>query len=263
MTMSIPLCPMRLHQMPGALAFGATDIGPVRNSNEDNFLLDEALGLSMVADGMGGHAAGDVASSTALTELRDYLALHAPAPDAAWSHPAAAVRLLHNAVEHANTRLYALNCARKQPEGGMGTTLTGIWRPAGAGPLLIAFHVGDSRLYRLRAGVLEQLTRDQTIHQQALEAGAIDRLPARNLLLQAVGPSASVTADVRAHTVMAGDLLLLCSDGLHGSVADGEIARVLAGAQAHQLERRCAQLIELAKHNGGRDNMTALLTLCH
>ncbi|WP_426193849.1 PP2C family protein-serine/threonine phosphatase [Massilia sp. DWR3-1-1] len=258
MTMPIPLCPMRLHHMPRALAFGATDIGPVRESNEDNFLFDEALGLSMVADGLGGHAAGDVASAAALTELRDYLAVHA-----AWSAPAAAVRLLHAAVEHANTRLYARNCARKQLEGGMGATLTGFWRPADAGALLIAFHVGDSRLYRLRAGALEQLTRDQTVYQQALEAGALDRLPARNLLLQALGPSASVAPEVRAHTVMPGDLLLLCSDGLHGSVADGEIEQLLAGAQAHQLESLCAQLIEMAKQYGGQDNMTVLLTLCH
>jgi serine/threonine protein phosphatase PrpC len=276
MTPPVPLSPPRLHHLPGLRVFGATDVGTVRSSNEDNFLLDEALGLAMLADGMGGHAAGEVASAGVLTELRGYLALHAPGlpaagadafgdtdPDATWSDPAAgAVRLLHAAVTHANARLYAQNCERNRADsGGMGTTLTGFWRASSAAPL-VAFHVGDSRLYRLREGVLEQLTRDQTLYQQALEAGMLDKLPARNLLLQAVGPSRAVTPEVRSHVLMPGDVLMLCSDGLHGSVPHGDMEGVLAGVSEAGLEHACARLIGMAKSNGGRDNITVVVARC-
>lgn len=275
MTPPIPLSPMRVHRLPDMLVYGVTDVGAVRSSNEDNFLIDEALGLAMVADGMGGHDAGEVASAAVLTELRAYLAEHAPGvsipsaqacinadPDATWSDPATgAVRLLHAAVAHANERLYAQNCARNQPDGGgMGATLTGFWRASATAPL-ITFHIGDSRLYRLRDGVLEQLTRDQTLYQQALETGMLEKLPARNLLLQAVGPSHAVAAEVRSQMVLAGDVLLLCSDGLHGSVPHAELAQELALANAWTLDRVCSRLIELVKHYGGRDNITAVVCL--
>ena len=276
MTMPIPLSAVRVHHLPALLAYGATDIGPVREGNEDNFLVDEALGLAMVADGMGGHAAGEVASAGALTAVRDYLLQCAPElprppagalaladPDATWSDPAAgAVRLLHAAIAHANASLYAQNCERNRADGGgMGTTLTGFWRPYPASPLVF-FHVGDSRLYRLRSGVLEQLTRDQTMYQQAIEAGMLDHLPARNLLLQAVGPSASITPEVRSHLALAGDVLMLCSDGLHGSVPHGDMEDMLAQATAGNLDQVCARLIDMAKRYGGRDNITVLVALC-
>jgi protein phosphatase len=274
--MSIPLSPPRVHHLPGMLVFGATDIGTVRSSNEDNFLLDETLGLAMLADGMGGHAAGEVASAGTLAEMRAYLALHAPDlptmpsdaildpdPDATWSNPAAdAMRLLHAAVAHVNARLYRQNCVQNRPDGdGMGATLTGFWRESPAAPLVV-FHVGDSRLYRLRAGVLEQLTRDQTLYQQALENGMLDRLPPRNMLLQAVGPSPSITPEVRSYLAMPGDVLMLCSDGLHGSVPHADIAGTLASVNEANLDQVCARLIEMAKALGGRDNITVVLAIC-
>lgn len=277
---AIPLSPLRLHRLPTGPAYGATDIGPVRDGNEDNLLIDEALGVAMVADGMGGHAAGEVASAGVLTALQSFLAQHAPAlaqdggpgaglldPDATWSDPAAsAVRLLHAAVTYANASLYAQNRARGRPDGGgMGATLTGFWRPAclaAQGGPIVSFHVGDSRLYRWRAGTLEQLTRDQTMYQQALEAGMLDHLPARNLLLQAVGPSASVTPEVRSHMAAQGDVLMLCSDGLHGSVPHGDMETLLADAHAGNLDVLCATLIDMAVQYGGRDNITVLLALC-
>lgn len=276
MTMPIPLSPSRVHQLPGALAFGLTDVGPVRQSNEDNFLLDEALGLAMVADGMGGHAAGEVASAGVLTEVQAYLRAHGatPAathtqsgpgddPDATWSDAdSGALKLLHAALAHANASLYAQNHQRKRVEGnGMGTTLTGFWRRTPKAPLVL-FHVGDSRLYRLRMGGLEQLTRDQTMYQQALEAGLIDSLPARNLLLQAVGPSPSIAPEVRAHLVFPGDVLMLCSDGLHGSVPHAEIEAAMGRARGDNLDQVCAQLVEMAKQYGGRDNITVVVAIC-
>ncbi|MDB5950262.1 MAG: Serine/threonine protein phosphatase [Massilia sp.] len=272
------LSPSRPHRLPMGTAFGATDIGPVRKSNEDNFLIDEALGLVMVADGMGGHACGEVASAGALEAVRDYLALHGaqlpgqqddPArqprleddPDATWSDLAMrAVALAYDAIEFANRALYAQNLARGRPESGMGTTLTGFWR-AGPDVPLVLFHIGDSRLYRLRGGRLDQLTRDQTMYQQAIDAGLIDNLPARNLLLQAMGPDPRVTPEVRAHLVEPGDLLMLCSDGLHGSVPHGEIEAVMAVADEPTLASACRQLIALAVDYGGRDNITVVMAL--
>lgn len=260
------------------LAFGVTDIGPVRSNNEDNFLIDEALGLVMVADGMGGHAAGDVASAGVLGAMRSYLQahgtteaaaigartleLHSPDPDATWSDPTMrAVGLLHDAIESANRDLYAQNLAHHCRDGeGMGATLTGFWRPGADAPLTL-FHVGDSRLYRQRGGRLEQLTRDQTLYQQAVDAGLIRDLPARNVLLQAMGPAPRVAPEVRIQLVEPGDLLMLCSDGLHGSVPHGDIEAELAAATAQTLELACRRLVARAKECGGRDNITVVLTM--
>jgi len=272
-TTSAPLSTRAIHRLPALLAAGATDIGPSRSGNEDNFLLDEALGLAMVADGMGGHAAGEVASAAVLTAVRGYLAQHAGAlpiasgditlradPDATWPDPATgAVRLLRAAVDHANADLYRQNRARGHTDGGgMGTTLTGFWHPPGSAQM-VTFHVGDSRLYRLRGGIFEQLTRDQTMYQQVLESGIFDTLPARNVLLQAVGPSATVVPEVRSHLVLPGDMLMLCSDGLHGSVPHADMESVLAGAGDDTLDAACAQLIDMAYRCGGRDNITVVL----
>lgn len=109
--------------------------------------------------------------------------------------------------------------------------------------------------------MLEQLTRDQTLYQQALEAGMLDKLPARNLLLQAVGPSRAVTPEVRSHAVMPGDALMLCSDGLHGSVPHADIEGVLANVNEASLGQACERLIGMAKANGSRDNITVVLAL--
>jgi protein phosphatase len=265
-----------------------TDVGPVRSTNEDNFLIDEELGLVIIGDGMGGHDAGEIASAEAIMAIRDFVKkslaivdddnddtipcggmLHLrPLPmsadsDATWSDETMpAVITLFDAVEFANDRLFSQNHAGKRLEGrGMGTTLTGFWNPFDNGPLVV-FHVGDSRLYRYRPGDLALLTRDQTLYQQALESGAIDNLPARNLLLQAVGPDPSVKPAIQSHGVVPGDLLMLCTDGLHGSVPHAEIQTVLAGANSDNLQQSCAQLIARAKEYGGRDNITVVLTKC-
>jgi serine/threonine protein phosphatase PrpC len=257
-------------------AYGLSDVGLVRSANEDNFLIDPALGLVAVADGMGGHGGGEIASHLALSALREALRaageeVRAGAgaaidglvdPDATWQDQhMSAVLAAHAAVERANARVHDANLAQGSSEGaGMGTTLTGFWQcqPGGA---LIVFHVGDSRLYRCRDGELALLTRDQTLYQQALEAGASDNLPPRNLLLQAIGPTAAVAPDVEAHVPRPGDLYLLCSDGLYGTTPHAAIAQALAHADAQSLDACCAALIALAKQHGGRDNITAVLAL--
>ena len=184
-------------------------------------------------------------------------------PDATWSDDTMpAIMTLFDAVEFANSLLYAQNLANSNGEGhGMGTTLTGLWQFQKNGPLL-AFHVGDSRLYRYRAGELSQLTRDQTLYQQALEEGLLDNLPPRNMLLQAMGPYESVKPEVKPHQVQAGDLFMLCTDGLHGSVPHGMMAELMGKTSAINLEQTCTELISLAKDHGSRDNITVMILAC-
>jgi serine/threonine protein phosphatase PrpC len=263
------------HRLTFGCAYGLTDVGLVRQSNQDNFLIDPHERLVAVADGMGGHDGGEVAARLALETLRDTLAAacpqHAPPgagpdsdadPDATWQDEhMPAIVAVHDAVDAVNARVYDANVHNGQPDGGgMGTTLTGFWQSPALGPLIV-FHVGDSRLYRWRRGELAVLTRDHTLYQQALEAGVAANLPPRNLLLQAIGPTRTVMPDVQVCAPHAGDVYLLCSDGLYGSTPHAAIGDVLAGAHAQSLAQCCAGLVDLAKAHGSRDNITAVLAL--
>ena len=277
------LSPSVEHSLPHGQAFGMTDIGNARPSNEDNFLIDTHLGLIAVADGMGGHEAGEVASSEALTSMAHFLrasvtvdglalrprlkprlcSVAGNEPEGAWTQSTmAAMMTIHDAVEFANQAMYQTNIENHRREGGgMGTTLTGMWQPEPNGPAIV-FHVGDTRLYRLREGKLDQLTRDQTMYQHALDHGASLNLPPRNLLTQALGPSPGIRPELQTHQVAPGDLFMLCSDGLHGALEHRHIAKVLAAAELADLGATCAQLIDMAKQDGGRDNITVVLFKC-
>ncbi len=273
------LSPSTTFNLAMGQAYGMTDVGLVRDSNEDNFLIDPQLGLVMIGDGMGGHEAGEIASADALLAVRDFLANlgeqarrdlanagAAPSgpvsydPDATWSDQSMpAVMTLFEAVEFANAQVYAKNLAQGNGDGhGMGTTLTGFWQSYAGGPLVV-FHVGDCRLYRYRDGELSLLTRDQTLYQQALEEGLLEHLPPRNMLLQAIGPSPEVRPEVKPYTLQAKDLYLLCSDGLHGSVPHGVIAELMGKTDADHLDQCCAALIAASMEHGSRDNITAVL----
>ncbi|MUI16476.1 SpoIIE family protein phosphatase [Massilia dura] len=254
------------------VAFGMTDVGMVRVSNQDNFHIAPELGLLAVADGMGGHAGGEIASADAITLLCGFIAAASardgafdPAadPDATWAGATTkAMVTVHDAVAFANARIYEANVARNRADGmGMGTTLTGMWQPAPHGPAFI-FHVGDSRLYCWRGGKLEQLTRDQTLYQQALDVGAPGPLPPRNLLLQAIGPTAAVDPQLTARVLAPGDVYLLCSDGLYGDSDEAAIAAIVSRARDDNLDACCAELVAMARRDGGRDNITALLLRC-
>jgi len=269
------LTPSIYHRLAFGSAYGLTDVGLVRQSNEDNFLIDPELRIVAVADGMGGHEGGEIAAHLALSSLRtslltaDPLRCALPAhgamldPDATWQDEhMCAVLATHAAVDHANEEVYRANVGNGHGSdgAGMGTTLSGFWQWMPDGPLAL-FHVGDSRIYRYRAGELTVLTRDQTLYQQALESGACDDLPPRNLLLQAIGPTGSVAPDVKVCEVKRGDVYLLCSDGLYGNTPHGAIAQVLNKASAQSLDACCEELIALAKAHGSRDNITAVLAL--
>ena len=272
------ITPSIYHRIALGSAFGLTDVGLVRCSNEDNFIIDAVTGLVAVADGMGGHDGGEIASRTVLEAMQASLAqslqqgLHQKIasqangdidPDATWrDQHMPAVLMVHAAVEYANSQVFAANVHNDSTKGGgMGTTLTGFWHGPDSS-VLIVFHVGDTRLYRMRVGELSVLTRDQTMYQQALEEGMSDNLPPRNLLLQAIGPLDNVTPEVRVCVPEEGDLFMLCSDGLYGNVPHAALAGALAGATADTLDDCCAALVEMAKAHGSRDNITALVALC-
>lgn len=235
--------PVPDHGSMHVTAFGATDTGRVRARNEDTFLVDLAAGLVVVADGMGGHAAGDVASQTAVARLAD--AFHASG-----DLPAAVGAANHALIER----------ARQSAElTGMGTTITAVYLQSN---LLHCAHVGDSRLYRLRAGRLTQLTRDHTVAEDMIEQGALTRAaamghPLSSMLTRAIGSRTEVEVDAFTESLEKGDLLLLCSDGLSGLVSDEDLT-VLLG-QELELELLAGQLIEAANLRGGTDNITVVL----
>lgn len=232
-------------------AAALTDIGRVRRKNEDAWLIDTTVGLYAVADGMGGHQAGEVASQMALETLRACLATPAPVPEAA----------AQAAVAEANRVVFDESLARGAVQG-MGTTVVFIWAPAGE-PALLA-HVGDSRGYLLRDGHLEQLTHDHSWVQAQIDAGFLEPReaathPMRNVITRSIGFEPEIRADVRVLDLRPGDLCLLASDGLTGKLSADDLAVRLRAAVAGDLDEALAGLIAEANRRGGEDNITALL----
>lgn len=255
--------------------FGHTDVGRTREHNEDAFVVaDLTRGnasltpelqthvagdrgtLFMVADGMGGAAAGEIASEMAVEiihqELQETLAESGPPSEEQF---AAAIK---RATASANAHIHTF--AVEHPEyRGMGTTAT----VAGLlGDTLYLAQVGDSRAYLVRGGVGRQITKDQSLMQKLIEAGEMTEEEAeqserRNIILQALGPEANIKVDLTHQRVRRGDLLVLCSDGLSGQVRADEIARVVSGES--DLSAACSRLIDLANESGGPDNITVVV----
>lgn len=235
-----------------------TDTGP-REENQDAAVTDPDLGLFAVADGMGGHAGGAVASRLALTAMVDFLRAHAADRDITW--PAAGdprlpppARLIDAAVRVADQRV---RDARRGPFARMGTTVAAV---AATGDDLVVAHVGDSRVYRLRDGVLTRLTRDHTVLQDLIDAGVgaddLSGSPLGHLLSRAVGGDEPVVADVITERPVPGDRYLLCTDGLTGVVSEVELAALLGYAQPADA---AAALVRAALLADTRDNVTALV----
>lgn len=227
-----------------------SDRGRVRPQNEDSHLADREHDLFAVADGMGGHAAGEVASRLAVEALHRRVAEGSPEVSRA--------DLLRTALEEANRAI--LERAAREPElAGMGTTLTVL---LGGGHAATIAHIGDSRLYRLRGGRLECLTTDHTVVQRYMEAGQISsaeaRLhPMRHVLTRALGIDGELEVDIQETEVREKDLFLLCSDGLTGMVDDGDLQAMLC--QPLELEDAARQLVGAANLRGGEDNITVVL----
>jgi PPM family protein phosphatase len=254
--------------------FGKTDLGLTRDHNEDTFLVadlsarsaslqpdvrDHRIGprgsLFMVADGMGGAAAGEVASAMAAEAIHEHMATEWLADTEVTAHRFAFQ--MKEAVERANQRLYAY--AREHPEvRGMGTTVTaaGVF-----GSDLYLTQIGDSRGYLIRSGAAIQLTKDQSLMQRLVDAGELTEEEAeqserRNIILQALGPDARVKVDLTHQALRRGDTLVLCSDGLSGLVRKDEIAQL--AATFGELPALCSALIDLANGRGGPDNITVV-----
>ncbi len=257
-------------------AAGATDIGRRRKNNEDSLLLDEDLGLLIVADGMGGHEAGEVASTMAVRSIREYLQTtggdtatrefsldqtqQINRDDTAMMEvgPMGLDAVL-NAVMAANHRIFGCNQQRNYPEGtGMGTTVAGLLMLEKYQKAAV-FHVGDCRIYRYRTGALTQLTRDHTLYQEWQERGGSGNPPKKNIILRALGPRGSVKPDVAMISFEPGDKVLICSDGLTGMVSDRQIEQVFLHTQVHSLETTAKCLIQLANEFGGTDNITVVI----
>lgn len=248
--------------MPLTLTFvGVTDLGRVRRRNEDAYLLIPEEGVAVVADGMGGHPGGDVASrlaaETAATALR-------PATPSSQDSAAAPRDAMTGSVLAAHEAVRARGAADPSL-AGMGTTLTAFLARPHADAWAIG-HVGDSRGYLLRSGALRQLTRDDTWVQERVDAGLFTAEQARrhalgNVLTQCLGLDATPAVQVVEGTLQPDDLFLLCTDGLTGLVEDAVIARALeaSGRDRAGLEATARGLAALANERGGRDNITAVL----
>ena len=236
-------------------AAGATDVGRVRPHNEDSFLIDAPRGVFLVADGMGGHAAGEIASAIATESVGSALRQGVDG--------GLRTDVLEEAMRQSfhNAHMSIVNYSAIKPETkGMGTTMTalvvcddGIFRLG---------HIGDSRGYVLRHGELEQVTRDHTWVQREVEAGRITERGARrhhlsHVLTRALGADTLDQPDVYSGTLLPGDIVLLASDGLTGMLTDRMIRRVLT--RPGELADMVAALIVGANERGGRDNITAVL----
>ena len=278
--MTTPLSPtggVPPNTMPGVIVhvFGRTDIGRMRDHNEDAFLVADLTTMNatlqpevcthvsgergtlfMVADGMGGAAAGEIASAMAIDVVLEEVRKRWVAVDA--TDPMTFAASLRLATETANHRIHQF--ATQHPEHrGMGTTAT----VAGLlGDTLYLTQVGDSRAYLVRGGDARQITKDQSLMQRLIEAGEItveeaEQSERRNIILQALGPEARIAIDLTHQQVRRGDILVLCSDGLSGQVKSDEIARIAASER--DVMAICRQLIDRANDTGGPDNITVIV----
>ena len=252
----LPLVEVREQALTFEFA-SATDVGLLRKNNEDSVCVDARAGVAVLADGMGGYNAGEVAAAMATSMVCSALAQWLGEHRTPWAP--ALNQAMSQSVNQANRAIF--DSAQCNPAySGMGTTLV-LAVPSG-GRVLVG-HVGDSRAYRLRGGQLQRLTRDHSLLQEQLDAGLITPAQAtqsvnRNLVTRALGVGAEVVLDVCDHSLMHDDLLLLCSDGLTDMVDDDGICDLLSHTHAC-LPDACRTLVDAANASGGRDNIAVVL----
>lgn len=238
-----------------------TDPGRARDNNEDSLAFDEPTLTAVLADGMGGYNAGEIASGMATAFIKSELSRWlTETGDGAKAREVR--RAMEICVDNANRSIF--NSANSNAHyAGMGTTLVvGVFRD----DRLVLGHIGDSRCYRLRAGLLDQITKDHSLLQEQLDAGLITVEQAatssiKNLVTRALGVDESVLLEVNEHEVQAGDMYLMCSDGLSDMINDDAIHEIVASQIP--LEERAKQLIDAANESGGRDNISVLMIEVH
>jgi PPM family protein phosphatase len=249
-----------------------TDTGRIRNNNEDSYRLAEELALFVLSDGMGGLASGEVASRLTVDTIVEHcseaeadssLALignRIPALSEVANRLASAIRLANRAVREAAVQ--SMSGGEDSSQAGMGATVVAARISEG---LLSLAHVGDSRAYRLRGNVFEQLTRDHSFVAEQVRRGILTEEEAgrsnlQNVLTRALGVEAEVEVDIAEKLVIKGDTLLLCSDGLTRELSDSQIAGVLESSE--HAEQASELLVDLANQAGGGDNITAVVLRC-
>jgi serine/threonine protein phosphatase PrpC len=243
-------------------AFGLTHVGRQRQHNEDAFLIENDARLFLVADGMGGHAAGEIASRIAVDSIQEFI-LHTKEDDGTWPHAydekfKRSTNRLMAAVRLANTRV--LEAMRKDARlRGMGTTVVACLAD---GDVMSFAHVGDSRGYLIRGNQLSRVTNDHSWVFEQVQAGMLteaeaEKHPLRNVITRALGGALSVSPDASETICQPGDTFLLCSDGLTGMVPEDQILRVVT--ESEDLESACQALVDTANERGGLDNVTAIL----
>jgi serine/threonine protein phosphatase PrpC len=237
---------------------GLTDPGRVRNQNEDSIAQVPEAGLVVVADGMGGHQAGEVASKLAVDVITRHV-IGTLAEAGTTGNGTFEAKMIGDAIQLANRAIFEL--ARQQPEyAGMGSTV--VVAVFHGGKLWVG-HVGDSRLYRFRDGLLEQVTLDHSVVQELVSRGLVTAEEARvsvnkNLVTRALGVDATVVPDVGEQALNDEDIYLLCSDGLNDVLADGDIEMMLI-EYGRNLEAAARRMVDIANERGGPDNISVIL----
>jgi len=241
--------------------FGLTDIGRIRQTNQDTLRIDNELGLWIVADGMGGHAGGDVASQLAVETIHKYVADHVSSKD----HPHSQdwPTIIQSAIVHANATLRKR--AKAEPAlKGMGTTVVLVFMPNTNDENAFIAHVGDSRAYLIRDQQITALTRDHTLLEERIQVGLLPKTtssshPLGHVLTRGVGVESTVDPEIVQHIFQPTDEILLCSDGLNKMMNDDQIFEVLQKNPTRTGREKCQTLIDEANRLGGKDNTTALL----
>lgn len=245
-------------------ASAVSDVGRVRKTNEDAFVADLGVSLFCVADGMGGHDAGEVAAAFAIESITAFIRRSAKDPDFSWPYGidrqlSFDANRLRTAVQLANRRIFRA-AERNHDYNGMGTTTVGALV---SGEKMSVAHVGDSRLYLIRRGAIHRLTDDDSwaatilAHDPRLTATDLARHPMRNVLTNVLGARDQVDVHMSEHSLEPGDIVLLCSDGLHGVLDDDALAAIALGEPSMDLVTR--KLVDAALDGGSRDNVTALV----
>ena len=228
-------------------AVSRTHIGNVRASNQDALLVQEGdFGVSAVADGMGGHKAGDVASQMAVAIVGERLKGLRPTAGA-----------LKKGIEEANRKIYDQQLTNRDLSG-MGTTMTALWEDQ---KRILLGHVGDSRAYRVRGGEMDQLSQDHSMVGELVRQGVLtleeaQRHPYRNIITRALGAESTVDVDIMDLAKLPGDIYLICSDGLYEYIQDEEMKRILLSQPMNQA---ADTLLSLALHRGGQDNISLVI----
>lgn len=235
-----------------------SDVGLSRSLNEDSLLVDGDLGLFAVADGMGGHSAGDLASSSVVSHLQKQIrsCLENRSENPSQSNH---YNDLEQSVESCNELILSMNEEKGMPIGsGMGTTLVGLYLLPKKNEAVL-FNVGDSRVYRLRETEMVQITKDHTMYQHWLESGQKGEAPSKNILINAIGLLESIRTDLTLEKMQAGDVYLICSDGLTTNLADSDLMDSLSKSKDGSDSDTCSDLIGKANQAGGDDNTTVIV----